>query len=370
MYRMQAFEYFLAVRPPRRALARDSATHNSLLLPGMPCALTAAFPTIERTMSFLSLDLNLLRVFDVVMEEQNLTRAADRLAMTQPAVSNALRRLRSTLEDDLLVRTARGMKPTPRAEELWPSVREHLAGLEAAIAPENFTLSETRATFRLSMPDSTAALLLPFLMDEIKLHAPGINLRLLPLTNRDPRQMLLQSEIDLAIGSFPGVVEQLTGGQGTVSPICHRQLYASEYACVMRRGHPLARGALTLDSFCDALHAMVSFSGRAHGPVDDVLDKMERGRRIALTVNEYYTLVRVVAQSDLIAAMPYHLVESMGMRHALVACGLPLAVPAMSVDMLWHERDTRNPAHKWLRQTLQEMRNMEPDNIEKERATA
>jgi DNA-binding transcriptional LysR family regulator len=111
-------------------------------------------------MSFLNLDLNLLRVFDAVMTELNLTRAADRLATTQPAVSNALRRLRDALDDDLFIRTPHGVKPTPRAEDLQPAVRLALSTLEAAITPEHVDMTETQTTFRLSMADLTASLLL------------------------------------------------------------------------------------------------------------------------------------------------------------------------------------------------------------------
>ena len=112
-------------------------------------------------MSFLTLDLNLLRVFDAVMTEQNLTRAAQRLAMTQPAVSNAVKRLRDSLGDDLLIRTAHGVKPTARAESLWPAVRRALAELEEAVAPRSFELDKAHATFRMAMADATAALILP-----------------------------------------------------------------------------------------------------------------------------------------------------------------------------------------------------------------
>lgn len=308
-------------------------------------------------MSFQTLDLNLLRVFDAVMTEQNLTRAANRLAMTQPAVSNALKRLRDTLDDELLVRTAHGMKPTTRAEELWPAVRGALAGLEAAIAPENFDMAETRATFRLTMADSTASLLLPSLMRSIKHTAPGLKIRMVPLTTRDPRTMLLQSDVDLAVGSFPGVVEQLAGGQGTLSPMRHKQLYSGEYVCAMRKDHPLARMDLSLDDYCDAHHVLVSFSGRADDQVNDALANIGRERRIALTVNEYFTVGRVVARSDLICVMPRHLIEPMGMDGALVSRELPFALPPVHVDMLWHERDTRNPAHQWLRDSLSAITN-------------
>lgn len=300
-------------------------------------------------MSFRTFDLNLLRIFDAVMTEQNLTRAAERLATTQPAVSNALKRLRETLEDELLVRTAHGMKPTARAEELWPAVRSALSSLEAAIAPENFDVSETHATFRLAMADSTASLLLPRLMRAIKDEAPGLNIRMLPLTTRDPRAMLLHSDIDMAIGNFPGVVAQLSGGQSSVSAIRHQRLYSSESVCIMRKNHPLAAGELTVDSYCAAHHALVSFSGRAHGPADEVLATMGRQRRIALTVNQFYTVGRVVAGTDLISVVPRHLVASTGVIESLVAKELPFALPVVHVDMLWHERDTRNPSHKWMR---------------------
>lgn len=300
-------------------------------------------------MSFRTFDLNLLRIFDAVMTEQNLTRAAERLATTQPAVSNALKRLRETLDDELLVRTAHGMKPTARAEELWPAVRSALSSLEAAIAPENFDVSETHATFRLAMADSTASLLLPRLMRAIKEEAPGVDIRMLPLTTRDPRAMLLQSDIDMAIGNFPGVVAQLSGGQSSVSAIRHQRLYSSESVCIMRKDHPLASTELTIDSYCAAHHALVSFSGRAHGPADEALAAMGRQRRIALTVNQFYTVGRVVAGTDLISVVPRHLVASTGVIESLVAKELPFALPIVHVDMLWHERDTRNPSHKWMR---------------------
>lgn len=300
-------------------------------------------------MSFRTFDLNLLRIFDAVMTEQNLTRAAERLATTQPAVSNALKRLRETLDDELLVRTAHGMKPTARAEELWPAVRSALSSLEAAIAPENFDVSETHATFRLAMADSTASLLLPRLMRAIKEEAPGVDIRMLPLTTRDPRAMLLQSDIDMAIGNFPGVVAQLSGGQSSVSAIRHQRLYSSESVCIMRKDHPLASTELTVDSYCAAHHALVSFSGRAHGPADEALAAMGRQRRIALTVNQFYTVGRVVAGTDLISVVPRHLVASTGVIESLVAKELPFALPIVHVDMLWHERDTRNPSHKWMR---------------------
>ncbi|KRB94177.1 LysR family transcriptional regulator [Noviherbaspirillum sp. Root189] len=305
-------------------------------------------------MSFLTLDLNLLRVFDAVMTEQNLTRAASRLAMTQPAVSNALRRLRDALGDELLIRTAHGVKPTLRAETLWPAVRRALSELEEAIVPEqSFDIATAQNTFRMAMADATAALWLPSLVRSIEREAPGLTIRMVPLTTREPRPMLLRGDIDLAVGFFPGVVAQLAGGQGaSVSPIRHEQLYSGRYVCVMRKNHPLAKEELTIDSYCSANHLLVSFSGRAHGLIDETLAQLGRERRILLTVNQFFTAGRVVATSDLITVLPRHLIASTGITGALITKELPFPTPTVHIDMLWHERDTRGPAHKWLRSHL------------------
>lgn len=301
-------------------------------------------------MSFLTLDLNLLRVFDAIMSEQNLTRAASRLAMTQPAVSNALRRLRDALGDELLIRTAHGVKPTPRAETLWPAVRRALSELEEAVAPTGFDVSKLNTTFRMAMADATAALWLPALVRAIESEAPGLNVRMVPLTTRDPRPMLLRGDIDLAMGFFPGVVAQLSGGPDT--PIRHEQLYSGKYVCVMRKDHPLADQELTLDAYCASNHLLVSFSGRARGLVDEALTQIQRERRILLTVNQYFTAGRVVANSNLITVLPRHLIASTGMVGSLIAKELPFTLPAVHIDMLWHERDARSPAHRWLREHL------------------
>jgi len=301
-------------------------------------------------MSFLTLDLNLLRVFDAIMIEQNLTRAANRLAMTQPAVSNALKRLRENLGDELLIRTAHGVKPTPRAETLWPAVRRALGELEEAVAPSKFDVSKAQATFRMAMADATAALWLPGVVRMIENEAPGINVRMVPLTTRDPRPMLLRADIDVAIGFFPGVVAQMASGPD--SPIRHEQLYSGKYVCVMRKDHPLAKQELTVDTYCNAKHLLVSFSGRARGLIDEVLTQFNRERRILLTVNQFFTAGRVVANSNLITVLPRHLIAATGMTGELIARELPFALPEVHVDMLWHERDARSPAHKWLRQHL------------------
>jgi DNA-binding transcriptional LysR family regulator len=303
-------------------------------------------------MNFQTFDLNLLRIFDAVMTEQNITRAAERLATTQPAVSNALKRLREAANDEILVRTARGMKPTARAEEIWPTVRAALASLEGALSPQQLDISATKASLRIAMADATATLLLPQLMDRVRAEAPEIDIRMAPLPGRDPRPMLLNGDADLAVGSFPGIVAQLREGQQRDVTLHHQRLYSGEPVCIMRKGHPLENQELTIDRYCEALHLLVSFSGNPSGPADDMLAGLGRTRRIALTVNQFSTAFHMVALSDLIAVVPRHLIEATSFSAQLAVKTLPFQLPIVYVDMLWHERDMRHPVHKWLRETL------------------
>jgi DNA-binding transcriptional LysR family regulator len=164
---------------------------------------------VPKPLNFRTLDLNLLRVFDEVMAERSLTRAARHLSLTQPAVSNALRRLRETLGDELVVRAGQGMTPTPRALALWPTVRAALGQLQASLSPSGFQASTATTTFVLAMADATAAELMPGLIDVLERQAPGVSMRVVPLTTRDPRSLLDEGKADMAVGHFPSVLADL-----------------------------------------------------------------------------------------------------------------------------------------------------------------
>ncbi len=304
------------------------------------------FPVNLRTF-----DLNLLKVFDVVMSERSLTRAAQHLSLTQPAVSNALRRLREALGDELLVRKGRGLEPTARGLELWPAVSDALQRLQASLAPSVFTPASANTTFVLTLADATAAELIPGLVKLITAQAPDVSLRLVPLTTRDPRNLLDAGHADLAIGHFPAVLADLTARaqSGAAVSFVHHRLFAGDYVCVMRPGHPLAKGALTLQRFCAARHMLVSFSGRAYGFVDEALASVERSRRVVLTVNQFFTAGKVVINSDLLTVLPRHFVNTTGFADQLVTRELPFEVPPIHVDALWHQRENGSSAHTWLR---------------------
>jgi DNA-binding transcriptional LysR family regulator len=302
-------------------------------------------------LNFRTLDLNLLRVLDAVMAEGSLTRAASVLSMTQPAVSHALKRLREALDQELFVRTAHGMRPTPQAEVLWPQVREALATLRSALAPGDFDPRRDPVQMCIAMADATAALLAPALIEGFARQGAKANLRVLPLTTRDPRRLLDSGEVDLAVGFFPEALTAIVA-HGRDSHLLHARLYATRYVCVMRRGHPLATAPLTLDDYCEAHHLLVSFSGRPHGYVDHALAALGRQRRVVLTVNQFFTAGRVVAVSDLLTVLPEGFVPATGFSQELVIRELPLALPPVFVEMLWHLRHENAPAHRWLREQM------------------
>ncbi|MCO5106446.1 MAG: LysR family transcriptional regulator [Burkholderiaceae bacterium] len=306
-------------------------------------------------MNFRTLDLNLLRVFDEVMAERNLTRAAAKLAMTQPAVSNALKRLREALGDELVVRSGYGVEPTPTALSLWPAVRDALAQLRSAFTPSTFVPSEARTLFTLAMADATASLLIPPLVAIVEREAPGVTLRVVPLSTRDPRQMLMTQDVDVAVGHFPGVITSVSVEEmqpDSAAAFGHRRLYSSHYACVMRRDHPLAHGELTLDAYCAAHHLLVSVSGRPFGNVDETLAALGRTRRIVLTVNQFFTAGIVVANSDLLTALPRHFLASTGTTDKVAVRPLPMELPRVDVEALWLRRRASRPGHEWLRASI------------------
>ncbi|MFK7966206.1 MAG: LysR family transcriptional regulator [Burkholderiaceae bacterium] len=318
-------------------------------------------------MSLRTLDLNLLKVFNEVMSERSLTKAAQKLAMTQPAVSNAIGRLREALGDDLVVRSGYGVQPTARATALWPVVREALTSLEQVISPGEFDPAQATHSFRLAMADATATAIVPALVSIIEQEAPGVSLRILPLTTRDPRQLLESGRADVAIGYFPVAgpairlhsMQDDAADQFGVAP-----LYQGPYVCIMRKDHPLAGTArLTLDQFCSAHHLLVSFSGRPFGFADQSLAELGRKRRILLTVNQFFTAGLVVVKSDLLAVMPKHFIRSTGFEDQFAVRSLPFKMDLASIDAIWTDSAEAEPAHQWLIGALKRAINVSDDEL-------
>jgi DNA-binding transcriptional LysR family regulator len=319
----------------------------------LPIQLRVVIPASSRrmVMNFRTLDLNLLRVFDVVMTERHVTRAAERLAMTQPAVSNALRRLRDALADELFIPVPSGVAPTRRAQTLWPEVGQALKALRDAIEPQDFDPLREERAFTVAMADATAAVIVPLLMEQWHKTGTRSSVEVIGLDTRDPRGPLENGTADAALGFFPDVAGET--GPGCPSTLCVRPLYSCEYVAVMRRDHPLARKrALSLDDYCAAEHVRITFSNRAPCYADQALAQLGRSRRVVLSVRHFAIAGRAISRSDLLAVLPQSFVPATGYEPELMTRKLPFPLPRVDVRLMWHQRHVHDAGQTWFRATL------------------
>jgi DNA-binding transcriptional LysR family regulator len=290
-------------------------------------------------------DLNLLTVFDAVMTELNVTRAAQHLHMTQPAVSNALKRLRHLVNDELFTKVPNGVSPTPKAIEIWLPIRDALTQIRQTLEPDEFEPTTATVTFTIAMNDFSAALVLPRLIGVLEKLAPQVDVRTMPTTNVNAAMLLEQAEIDLALGVFPNPVARLRS----------QTLFRSSFVCMMRRGHPLAAEPLTLARYVEAKHLLVTLTGESTGFIDLMLQECGLKRRIALTVNQFAVAPQIVAASDLITVLPTRLLATGELVEQLHFVLPPIEIAPTTLKMMWHERQHRNLAQVWLRSQLIEL---------------
>jgi DNA-binding transcriptional LysR family regulator len=285
------------------------------------------------------IDLNSLTVFNAVMAEQSITRAADVLAMTQPAVSNTLARLRVRVNDQLFFKSGRGIRPTAKALELWAQIQPAMLSIEQAMQPPDFDARTARRKFRVAASDIMVHLFWTALRRGFEADAPGIDLLAFPYRIAEAPQMLANNEFELVLGVFPTLPEQLRS----------TFLYQSDFVCAMRKGHPLGRSRLTVRKFAAADHMLVSLSGDARGAVDTVLAGHGLQRRIAVTVNSFGAVPDLLRQTDLIAVIPADLVRNSAVRSALLVGRPPIVVPPALISMAWHTRHDRDQGLSWIR---------------------
>ncbi len=292
-------------------------------------------------MKLHELDLNLLLVFDRLAQDGRVSRVAESLGLSQPAVSNALRRLRDALGDELFVRTPAGMAPTPYAQQLSGPVAVALQGLQGALHVQaSFDPARSERCFNLAMTDVGEIYFLPVLMDALAREAPGITLHCLPVADTTLREQMAAGRVDLALGSLP----QLQGG------FFQQALFRQRYVALMRAGHPLAGStALSATRYRQAAHVRVVSAGTAHGQVDDALQRLGVVRRVQLTVPHYVALGQVLASTGLVATVPERLAERLAGPHGLVSRPLGLKLPTSTIAQLWHAHLHRDPGHQWLR---------------------
>ena len=271
-------------------------------------------------------DLNLLVVFDALLRERHVGRAARRLSLSQSATSHALGRLRTALDDPLFVRHPRGIEPTARARELAQPLSEALAQVRQILRPPPaFDPATLRRTFTVAAHDYALAVLLPALTTQLQEHAPAVNLRCVSVHPSLVVDGLDRGELDIALGGLVDV---------TAARVTRTPLFADRFVGVARLDHPRLDGdGMSLEDFTALPHVLLSPDGRPRGDVDEALEKLNHTRRIAATVPNFLTLPYVVEQSDLIGVLPERLALRAAQNRSLTLFDLPIDVDAVTCSL-------------------------------------
>jgi DNA-binding transcriptional LysR family regulator len=296
-------------------------------------------------MNLRSIDLNLLVIFDALMAEKGITRAAKAIGMTPSAVSHALNRLRQTFGDPLFDRTPTGMSPTRRARELIPFVRAALHSLRHGIALQHeFDPRTSERTFNLRQSDFMSDCLLPRLCARVRAEAPGVTLIVgqLPDAEEDPYA--------------PGDIQIRVGSRVHAPDYRRKRIWRDPFSVAMRWDHPAKRGELTLDRFLELPFLDVSSAIVDRRSLDEVLRSRGATRRTAVTIPTLAGVVAILAHTDLCAVLPQRWVALYSAPSELTTVLLPMPLQGIeyAVDMIWHASDERNAGHRWLRRLIVE----------------
>jgi DNA-binding transcriptional LysR family regulator len=297
-------------------------------------------------MNFNSLDLNLLRVFEALNTYRNASAAAEALGVTQPAVSNALRRLRDELGDELFTRTPSGMAPTPYGEALGAEISALLAHLRESLAkPTQFVAGTANRAFTVAMSDIGEIVFLPRLLQALMAEAPHAKL-VVERADRAPRDLKLEMEngrIDLAVGFLPDLKANFF----------QQRLFNQRYVVMLRKGHPVAKKlgkeGLTHALLAQCRHAIVAMEGTGHGVVQTVLEREGLTDHAVLRLPHFSAVPLVAASSDLAVTVPSKLADVFAGMLPVELYAHPLAIPPFQVNQYWHRRYHKDPANQWFR---------------------
>ncbi|MGV8842456.1 MAG: LysR family transcriptional regulator [Pseudomonas sp.] len=294
-------------------------------------------------MNINKVDLNLFIVFDAIYTEANLTRAGQIMGITQPAVSNALSRLRDTFNDPLFVRTGQGMVPTPMAQNIIAPVRNALALLRVSVQESRiFTPLKANKTYRISMTDLSEQVLLPPLFQRLRRLAPNVFIESFLAKRRDTTKELAAGRLDFAVDA----------PLNTDPQVRHVKLLEDRYVCALRPGHPRAKERLSLEDYLALTHIHISTRRNGLGHVDLALGKLGIQRKIALRSQHYLMASSVMQQTDMAMTVP----ERFARGHGLHYMPLPVNdVPAVETHLYWHESTDQDPANRWMREQMIEL---------------
>lgn len=297
-------------------------------------------------MELRDIDLNLLVVFNQLLTERRVSAVADTLGLTQPAVSNALKRLRKLLGDELFVRTGHGMAPTPYALQLAGPVADALGTLHGALNQQlRFDPANSQRSFTLAVTDIGEIYFLPVLMDALAERAPGVSISTVRNSGATLTDDMESGKLDLAIGLLP----HLQAG------FYQRRLFHQRYVCMFREQHPAVSLPLTLENFLALEHVVVVSGGTGHSEVDAMLERAGIQRRIRLTVPHFIAVGHILQRTDMIATVPERFAARCLAPFGLTAVPHPVSLPDIAIKLFWHARYHRDPASRWLRQLVFEL---------------
>jgi DNA-binding transcriptional LysR family regulator len=292
------------------------------------------------------IDLNLLVVFLEVFQERQISSAAKRLNLTQSAVSNALARLRRTLGDELFVRTALGMQPTPLAEQLAEPIAAALAGVTQALnRQEGFSPTGSERQFTIAMTDVGEVYFMPVLIEKCSQLAPGVRIASVRAGAIDLKEEMESGRVDLAIGAFDNVS----------SALYQRRLFRQSYVTMFRAGHALSKGEMTLKRFLAAQHLFVASHESPYDRINQLLEKAGVRAVSKFQVPHFTAVPYIVSSTDLVVTVPQKLAERAAVPFKLHYLRPPLRLPSLQTNIFWHRRFNQDEGNQWLRGLLAEL---------------
>src|SRR5438067_6720836 len=299
-------------------------------------------------------DLNLLPIALALYDELSVSRAAQTLGMSQPAVSMALRKLRTTFNDPLFVRAPRGVTPTPRAHALIAIARPLVTELQQGLlAEEQFNPGLSTRPFTFALSDVGEMVFLPKILERLRAHAPRAGIRSVSMPPHEIAEGLEKGEIDLTIGYFPDLTRQ---------SFFQQRLFTHHFACLIRTGHPLRAKRLTLEAFLAMEHAVVRAEGRSQEIFERFLERKKIRRKIALLTPHFLSLPMIIARSDLVATVPHAIgVYFSRLSLELAIARPPLDVAGFDLKQHWHRKFHNDSRSQWLRAQVAELFNDETD---------
>lgn len=298
-------------------------------------------------MNFRHLDLNLLLVLMALFEERSVTAVARRLKVSQPTVSSSLSKLRVVLEDELFVRTATGMQPTARAEELHEPLRQIIETIEREILRSTaFAPFNTTQTFTVAMSDIGELVLVPPLLARLRAVAPRASLRCRSMPPAELAAALENGDVDLAIGYFPDL---------KAAGLFQQSLFKHPFVCLVRPDHPTIVDSISLEQFLTVDHAVANHNGRSQELFERVMRELGMSPRILLNSMHYMSLPQIIANSDMIAIVPRAVGTSWGQRCGVRCLELPIDIPLIEIKQFWHARLHNDTAGRWLRGLVSEL---------------